>query len=323
MKVFLTGATGFIGSAIMRNLISAGHQVTGLVQNKENKEKVNAAGGTPILGDLLVPGPWKEAVQDHDVVISASSPFRITDKLSIDEAKRRGLAHTEMVTNLINAAAHVSKVQAVILTYHVTAFGSHGDSWVSEVMPVEPVGLAIPIAEGYWDIEKAARKAGVPTIEVFPGWAYGQGSWFSEYLVAGLMNDMPVLVGPGQNYKSLDPYRRPGGRIQAYPEQDAGRRAVLFRGFPSRKAKGFSLFGSQANSGNRSLLPADYTLFAKQYGEVLAQTLDSSVRVSNNKAKLELGFMPKFDNFCHGIPDILEKMGILPEKKELPKAAGF
>ena len=322
MKVFLTGATGFIGSAIMRNLISAGHQVTGLVQNKVNKEKVKAAGGTPILGDLLVPGPWKEAVQDHDVVISASSPFKITDKLSIDEAKRRGLAHTEMVTNLINAAAHVSKVQAVILTYHVTAFGSHGDSWISEVMPVEPVGLAVPIAEGYWDIEKAARKAGVPTIEVFPGWAYGQGSWFSEYLVAGLMNDMPVLVGPGQNYKSLihiDDLAE-GYRL-ILNKMPVGERYCFVDSHPVRQKDLVALVAREI--GRPEPLPADYSLFAKQYGEVLAQTLDSSARVSNNKAKLELGFTPKFDNFCHGIPDILEKMGILPENKELPKAAGF
>ena len=90
MKVFLTGATGFIGSAIMRNLISAGHQVTGLVQNKENKEKVKAAGGTPIVGDLLVPGPWKEAVQDHDVVISASPLSRLP--INYRSTRRNGAA---------------------------------------------------------------------------------------------------------------------------------------------------------------------------------------------------------------------------------------
>ena len=321
MKVFLTGASGFVGSAILKKLVSAGHQVTGLIQDKENREKVKSAGGTPIVGDLLVPGQWKEAVPEHDVVISASCPYKITDKLSMDEAKRRASTHMEMITNLINAA-HGSNVQAVVLTYHVTAFGSQGDSWVSEVMPVKPVGLAIPVAEGYWDIEKAARKADVPTIEVFPGWTYGPGGWFPEYLVSGLTNGMPVLIGPGLNYKSLihiDDLAE-GYRL-ILEKMPVGERYCLVDSNPVRQKELVNFVAREL--GRPEPESADYTMFAKQYGEVLAETLESSVRVSNNKAKRELGFMPKWDSFCHGIPDILGKMGILPEKRELPKAAGF
>ncbi|MHB8173020.1 MAG: NAD-dependent epimerase/dehydratase family protein [Nitrospirota bacterium] len=321
MKVFLTGASGFVGSAILKKLISAGHQVTGLIQDKENKDKITSAGGTPIVGDLLLPGPWKEAVLDHDVVISASSPFKITDKLSKDEAKRRADTHTEMIKNLLNATQG-SKVQAIILTYHVTAFGSQGESWVSEVMPVKPIGLAVPIAEGYWDIEKAARKADVPVIEVFPGWTYGMGGWFSAYLVSGLTNGMPVLVGPGLNYKSLihiDDLAE-GYRL-ILDKMPVGERYCLVDSHPVRQKDLVDFVARELDRPTPK--PTDYTLFAKQYGEVLAQTLESSVRVSNNKAKRELGFMPKWDSFCHGIPDILGKMDLLPEKREFPKAAGF
>ena len=52
MHVFLTGANGWVGSAIIRDLLAAGHTVAGLVRSKEKGEALAAAGGTPLLGSL-------------------------------------------------------------------------------------------------------------------------------------------------------------------------------------------------------------------------------------------------------------------------------
>ena len=50
MRVLLTGANGWVGSVVARELIDAGHSVVGLVRSKEKGEVLAAAGGTPLLG---------------------------------------------------------------------------------------------------------------------------------------------------------------------------------------------------------------------------------------------------------------------------------
>jgi len=73
MKVFVTGAAGFIGGSIAAGLVKAGHEVTGLVRKPEQLEEVKKIGVTGVLGTLNDRDLLIAQAQAADAVINAAS----------------------------------------------------------------------------------------------------------------------------------------------------------------------------------------------------------------------------------------------------------
>lgn len=69
MRVFLTGANGWVGSALARDLVAAGHSVVGLVRSREKGDALAATGGTPLVGALTSLDVLRRAASAADAVI--------------------------------------------------------------------------------------------------------------------------------------------------------------------------------------------------------------------------------------------------------------
>jgi nucleoside-diphosphate-sugar epimerase len=69
MRIFVTGASGWIGSAVVPELLGAGHEVVGLARSEASAQRLEAAGAIVRRGDVDDPGGLAQAAADSDGVI--------------------------------------------------------------------------------------------------------------------------------------------------------------------------------------------------------------------------------------------------------------
>jgi uncharacterized protein YbjT (DUF2867 family) len=126
MRVFLTGATGYIGSVVADHLHAAGHTVSGLARSDESAGRLSAAGIQAVKGDFSEPSRVAAAAREADGVISTATTY--------DPSVDGPAIHA-----IIDALAGTNR--PLVYTSGIWSHGDTGGKVVDETSPPEPATL--------------------------------------------------------------------------------------------------------------------------------------------------------------------------------------
>lgn len=195
MRIFLTGATGYIGGAVLDTLVRGGHDVTALVRNGEKARGVAKRGAHPVIGDLSDLESYKAAADAQDGYIHAA----------FDARSGRGPAIDRTVLDTILSAAKRPRTAGangparrfIIYTSGVWVLGRTPEP-ATEDAPINPVDH-VSWRPDHEQRVVDANSDRLRTVVVRPGVVYGGGSGIIGDLFKSASNGLVRVVGDGNN----------------------------------------------------------------------------------------------------------------------------
>jgi nucleoside-diphosphate-sugar epimerase len=184
MRIFLTGASGYIGTAVAERLRAAGHELTALARSDATVAKLESAGIKPIPGDFSDPKRVGSAARAADGVISLATTY----DPSID-----GPA----VDAIVDARAGSNN--PFIYTSGIWSHGDTGGKVVDETSPPNPAEL-VRWRQKIEERVLEGAKRGIRSVVIRPAIVYGRGGGMPAGFVDSARKEGAArYVGTGKN----------------------------------------------------------------------------------------------------------------------------
>jgi dihydroflavonol-4-reductase len=229
MKTLLTGATGFVGAAVLRRLIEAGHNVRALVRPNSDRRNLSGLECETIAGDLAEPQSLKPAVQGCEAVFHVAADYR----LWVPDAKQMNRVNVQGTVDLLQAAA-AAGVSRVIYTSSVATLRLRRDGLpADETSHAELSNMIGAYKQSKFLAEQAVKllvaQTGMPVVIVQPSAPFGPGDVkptpTGRLVVEAASGRMPAYVDTGINVVHVDDVAT--GHLLAYKKGIVGETYIL------------------------------------------------------------------------------------------------
>lgn len=287
-RIFVTGATGYLGSAIAARLARAGHEVSGLTRDLSSVAALEAMGVKPVVGDLADAESWVGVLQNCDSAVHAA----FDASTGASETDHHAL-------EAFRVAALDGRLRRVLYTSGIWVLGPTGGSVLDETAPLNPLELVQwRAAHEEIALELAAHE--VATIVLRPGIVYGGsrgviGAWFAE------AQQKRTLTYPGDGSQHWPMVHREDvaeAYALALEDGDGGQRYLLCDE-SHHTVKQLAEAAAAAAGATASSMPA--TELVKTRG-LFGKALLNDARVTSAKARRELGWVPRHASFVSEAP---------------------
>jgi nucleoside-diphosphate-sugar epimerase len=186
MRVFLTGATGYIGSAVCDAFVRGGHSVAALVRPSARVRALQQQGVEVLTGDLSDIAQNRDALTGFDAYVHTAF-----------ESSARGVELDALVIKTIRDVAWRTGKSAFIYTSGVWVLGPTREP-VDETAPLNPPAK-VAFRPEHEQLVLEANGGGVRAIVVRPGIVYGSGRGIVSEMLRDADNGIIRVIGNGEN----------------------------------------------------------------------------------------------------------------------------
>ena len=228
-RAFVTGASGFVGSAVARQLAGQGVAVTALVRASSPRINLDVSGVTFVDGDMRDPASVARGMAGADCVFHVAADYRLwaPDVEEIVHNNREG-------TRVVMQAAKAAGVGRVVYTSSVATLKLHDDGTPSdETRPLTPetaIGAykrSKVVAERL--VEDMVAREGLPAVIVNPSTPIGprdvRPTPTGRVIIEAATGRMPAFVDTGLNLVHVDDVA--AGHLLALAKGRTGERYIL------------------------------------------------------------------------------------------------
>jgi len=228
-QVLLTGASGFVGAAVMRQLLRAGYQVRALVRRPQDFHP--PAGVATCLGDITNLASVVDAVQGCESVIHCAADYRLS--LRPSESSQMIAINVGGTANVLTAA-HRAGVRRLVhcSTVGTLAFPRSGRICTEDDAAPSPARLAGPYKRSKWAAERLVLRERPEELEVVvvqPSTPVGMGDYrptpTGQVIQNFLRGRIPAVVDTGLNLVAVEAVGQ--GHVLALERGVAGRSYIL------------------------------------------------------------------------------------------------
>lgn len=229
MTTLVTGASGFIGSAVVRGLLQAGHEVRVLLRAQSNRCNIEGLPVSVATGDLTDRPSLERALKGCEALFHVAADYRIWVP-DPDDLYRINVSGTRDLM----LAAGAAGVKRVVYTSSVATLGLNGDHSPSD--EDTPVTLAEMI--GHYKrskflaeqaVHKLVQEAGLPAVIVNPSAPVGprdvKPTPTGRLVLDAAKGRMPAYVDTGLNVVHVDDVAT--GHVLAFERGRIGQRYIL------------------------------------------------------------------------------------------------
>jgi nucleoside-diphosphate-sugar epimerase len=285
MKLFITGASGYIGSAVTEHAIKTGHTVEGLARNPESAAKVSKLGATPVIGDLQSFHILADAASRADAVLHLAfiHDFTLDYNIVID-------SEIKAVTALASGA----KTRPIITTSGTAVVAPAPDG--RETDETAPINEAFVLGKRIRAERSvlALAKNGAHVVSVrLPQYVYGRGS---SFFVPMLMEQAAKhgvsawVDGPEKHTSTVDVDDIGSFYLAATQKAPSGSLYICTGETNVSTREMAEAIGKAIEVPSRGMPRAEVEAL---WGPFLTAFVDYDNRASSAKARRELGWQPR------------------------------